>query len=263
MDSRKIEILGSGCEKCKALAANVQAAADKLGAKCEITKVTDIGRITAYGVMMTPALVIDGKVVSTGKVLSPEEASAFLRQGAPASSARCCCGGNDEAPKVEGSCCCSKGKGGKNILTVVLLAFVAASVAFVLAKEIRGKGGNAAVPAEAQQLPVRKDVMTVYYFHGTQRCMTCNRIEQLARAVIESKFAEALKDGRVIFQSVNIDEPVNAHFVQDFQLATRTVVMQRNGRFEKFDDVWMLVHEPDKFAAYIQGGAEKMLSDAK
>jgi len=69
----KIEILGVGCPKCKQLTANAEAAAKELGICVEISKINDITKITEYGVMMTPALAIDGTVVSSGKVLSKEE----------------------------------------------------------------------------------------------------------------------------------------------------------------------------------------------
>jgi len=69
----KIQILGTGCPKCKQLAANAQAAIDSSGLEAEIEKVTDINEIMGFGVMMTPALAIDGAVKSTGKVLGAEE----------------------------------------------------------------------------------------------------------------------------------------------------------------------------------------------
>ena len=62
----KIEILGVGCPKCKQLTTNAEAAVKELCIPVEIAKVTEISKITEYGVMMTPALAIDGKVVSAG-----------------------------------------------------------------------------------------------------------------------------------------------------------------------------------------------------
>ena len=69
----KIQILGTGCPKCKALAENAEAAAKEAGVEYELEKVTDINDIMKFGVMMTPALVIDGEVKVVGKVPSSED----------------------------------------------------------------------------------------------------------------------------------------------------------------------------------------------
>ena len=75
---KKIQILGTGCAKCKKLAEHAEKAAQELGIDCEIEKVTDIIQITSFGVMMTPGLVIDGVVKTTGKVTSVEEVKKLL-----------------------------------------------------------------------------------------------------------------------------------------------------------------------------------------
>ncbi len=74
----KIQILGAGCPKCKALAKLVEEVVSEMGIEFELEKVTDISKIIAAGVMMTPALVIDGKVVLTGKIPSPEELKKLI-----------------------------------------------------------------------------------------------------------------------------------------------------------------------------------------
>ncbi|WP_049721569.1 thioredoxin family protein [Gilvimarinus polysaccharolyticus] len=75
----KIKILGSGCKKCNTLTENAQAALSNLGLEAEIIKVTDYAEIAAHGVMSTPALAIDDKVVSMGKVLSSSEIEPLLQ----------------------------------------------------------------------------------------------------------------------------------------------------------------------------------------
>ena len=77
-----IKILGSGCRKCVALGENARAAADAAGVPAQIVKITDFAEIAAYGVMSTPGLVVDDKVLSTGKVLSADEIRARLAQAA-------------------------------------------------------------------------------------------------------------------------------------------------------------------------------------
>jgi small redox-active disulfide protein 2 len=74
----KIQILGTGCPKCNALTVATETAAKSLGVSYEIEKVTDIAKIMSFGVMMTPALVVDGEVKSVGKIPSEEELKAFL-----------------------------------------------------------------------------------------------------------------------------------------------------------------------------------------
>jgi small redox-active disulfide protein 2 len=75
----KIEILGTGCSKCKALEEATKQAVTKIGGFHEVKKVEDIVEIMNYGVMSTPALVVDGVVKSTGKLLSIEEIVRFLK----------------------------------------------------------------------------------------------------------------------------------------------------------------------------------------
>ncbi|AFV01148.1 MULTISPECIES: thioredoxin family protein [unclassified Dehalobacter] len=73
-----IKILGSGCKNCVTLTENTKVALEEAGVSGEVMKVTDIQDIMAYGVMSTPALVIDEKVVSFGKVLKPKEIVKIL-----------------------------------------------------------------------------------------------------------------------------------------------------------------------------------------
>lgn len=75
-----IKILGSGCKNCVALTENAKEAINELGIKAEVEKVTDFADIAAYGVMRTPALVVDEKVVSFGKVLKPKEIVNILKK---------------------------------------------------------------------------------------------------------------------------------------------------------------------------------------
>ena len=75
---KKIEVLGSGCKKCSDLAENAKKAAESLGIEYELEKVTDIVKIVGYGVMSTPALVVDGEVKFSGKLASEQEIKELL-----------------------------------------------------------------------------------------------------------------------------------------------------------------------------------------
>jgi small redox-active disulfide protein 2 len=75
---KKIQILGPGCSRCEVLAKHARQAADELDMPYELTKVTDIKEIMSFGVMSTPGLVIDGKVISAGRVVPVEEIKRML-----------------------------------------------------------------------------------------------------------------------------------------------------------------------------------------
>lgn len=182
----KIQILGSGCDKCRKLAGNAKLAAERLNLPFEIEKIEDTNQITAFGVMMTPALAVNGKVVCSGKVLTPDEITGFLAApacdccgqctspetkpaesscccGTPAESAAPCCCGGDSAEQKSASCCCG-GDGKKRIMTIVLLIFVVASIVFMVIKQIKGassvasaEGAEQATSASSQ----KDDVLTV------------------------------------------------------------------------------------------------------
>ena len=78
----KIEVLGTGCAKCNQLEQTTRAAADKLGRPYELVHVKEIREFARYGVMFTPALVIDGKVVVSGKVPTEAEVAKLLAAAA-------------------------------------------------------------------------------------------------------------------------------------------------------------------------------------
>ena len=78
MNVKKIQILGTGCPKCRKLAENAEAAAKELGIDYEIEKITDINDMIKFGVMMTPALVIDDEVKAVGKVPEVDEIKILL-----------------------------------------------------------------------------------------------------------------------------------------------------------------------------------------
>lgn len=75
---KKIQILGTGCPKCKSMLANAESAVRALGLEAHIEKVEQITEIMKFGVMTTPALVVDGQVKSAGRVLSAEDIKRFL-----------------------------------------------------------------------------------------------------------------------------------------------------------------------------------------
>jgi len=201
----------------------------------------------------------------------------------------------------------------KSVVTLLLLAFVAVSVGFLIHKESRnsieaaaqapvpgnspraqasayenngesidGSSGGSTGPGknsprnetqksagtnEAIRQNVSDSKVVVYYFHGNTRCFTCRAIENFSRAAVGNGFPNELQKGRLEFQAINVEEPANEHFVQDYQLVTRSVVLVRysDGKQEKWknlDRVWELVRDNDAFARYVQTETRQFLGGA-
>ncbi len=95
----------------------------------------------------------------------------------------------------------------------------------------------------------------VYYFHASVRCRTCVTIEAYARETVTTAFGAELQARRLTWQAVNVQEPANQHFVRDFQLYTRSLVVvdaKDPKRFKVLDRVWQLVHDKPAFQRYVE-----------
>ena len=108
------------------------------------------------------------------------------------------------------------------------------------------------------------DGVVAFYFHGNTRCATCRKIEAYADEAIHEGFVQALDTSALTWRVVNIEEPENRHFVEDFQLVTRSVVLAeyRDGnlvRWENLDKVWQLVRDKDGFTSYVQDETREFL----
>lgn len=165
----------------------------------------------------------------------------------------------------------------KKIITLILLFFVAASIGTIIVKE-RGEEKQPVSLSEGEALytpippqdakgalekamPVK---VVVYYFHGNMRCYSCKLIESFTVEAIDSGFADDLKSGRVELKIVNVEEPSNEHFVQDYGLASRSVVVARyeEGQqkdWKRLDEVWQLTEDKEAFIHLIQEEIKTLL----
>lgn len=96
-----------------------------------------------------------------------------------------------------------------------------------------------------------------YYFHGAMRCSTCYKLEQYSKEAIENNFKSELASGKLEFKVVNIEERANEHFINDYQLYTKSLVLSlvRDGKEIKsknLNQIWQLVGNKDKFMTYVK-----------
>lgn len=140
----------------------------------------------------------------------------------------------------------------RRAITVVLLAFVAASVAYLAA----GGGRRGSTDAAATAPDAAAPGVVAYYFHVTARCPTCLSIEGGAREAIEAAFPAEIAGGALAFRSVNIEEPGNEHFAAEFGITASSLVLVRSeggqvARWANLERVWDLVGDDALFAAYV------------
>jgi len=96
-----------------------------------------------------------------------------------------------------------------------------------------------------------------YYFHGHSRCTNCKKIEQYSREAIEKYFTQALKTKKLTFTTINTDLPHNEHFIEDYQLYTRSLIIAefkdgKQVRWKNLAKVWDYLNDREKFYEYVK-----------
>ncbi|MFH0984919.1 MAG: nitrophenyl compound nitroreductase subunit ArsF family protein [Candidatus Omnitrophota bacterium] len=124
-------------------------------------------------------------------------------------------------------------------------------------------GGSATLAEEAPA----GGTVTAYYFHGTFRCPTCHKLEAYAKEAIENNFRNELASGKLSFKIVNIENKGNEHFVKDYQLYTKSVVLSltRDGkeiRSKNLDKIWEYVRNKDRYENYVRDEVAAFLKEA-
>ena len=164
---------------------------------------------------------------------------------------------------------------GRTIARIVLLLFVAAGLAYMVVTELHTGPGEAvtvdpAVTSDpagtADSSTVPDDRVIVYYFHGNKRCNTCRAIEAYTEEAVNIWFGDEIRSGKLDFRVVNVEEPGNEHFVDDYELSTRSVVLVaiRDGRetkWSRLDRVWQLVRDREAFVEYITDNTNTFLAE--
>ena len=109
--------------------------------------------------------------------------------------------------------------------------------------------------------------VTAYYFHGTFRCPTCHKLEQYAQEAIETHFKDDLASGKLAFKVVNIENKGNEHYVNDYQLYTKSIVLSltKDGkeiRSKNLDKIWEYVGNKDRYENYVRDEVATFLKEA-
>jgi hypothetical protein len=143
------------------------------------------------------------------------------------------------------------------MMTRVLLA--AFSAALLLAPPAPAAGPTAGTGTTARQI-------VVTYFHGDVRCASCRRLEAFTREAVDRGLEAEVAAGRVIYRTVNTDRPESAHFVREYALVSRAVVIadEHGGtvaRWSNLDRVWRLLRNQEAFTSYVVENVRSYLAE--
>lgn len=156
-----------------------------------------------------------------------------------------------------------KGIVGLIILAAVIAVVVGAQSFQHSAVEVRGDAATADPSVQATSLTSQ---VVVYYFHGNARCSSCYKIEQYAKEAIEQNFVDEMKTGKIVLKQINVEKGGNHHFVADYQLYTKSVVISlvkdgKQVRFKNLTKVWDLIGDRNKFYDYVRDEIKPFLGE--
>jgi hypothetical protein len=129
------------------------------------------------------------------------------------------------------------------------IIFVGIAIFVLLAGKIAASETVAEIPSEEVKI-------VAYYFHGTFRCPSCIKIEEWSYEAIKKSFPTALEEGKLLWRPVNVEEPENKHFVKEYNLFTKSLIIteMKGGkqiRWKNLNKVWELLRNQEKFFSYV------------
>ncbi len=174
----------------------------------------------------------------------------------------------------------------KKIVSIILGIFVIISVVYLAITSLSPNSSNQSstqnqnkeavtVVAQSKAIPVttsqvesqavqKGKVVNGLYFHGTNRCYTCNLMEGYIRDVIKESFSKEISEKRLTFQNYNVDEPAYNHYIRDYQLQSISLFLSltNDGKEEKYENInkiWQLAKNETMFKNYIRSEIKRFL----
>lgn len=148
----------------------------------------------------------------------------------------------------------------KDKIKVVILCLLI--ICFFFISTVIAKAGETGAASQKEW----SGKVVAFYFHGNYRCSNCKKIEQYSREAIDKYFTKELKIKKLTFTIINTDQPENKHFVEDYQLYTRSLIIAefkdgKQVRWKNLTKVWNYLNDRDKFYKYVQSEIQKYLEN--
>jgi hypothetical protein len=155
----------------------------------------------------------------------------------------------------------------KRIIQIVLLSFVAVSVVYFIVGESQKRAVAANAPQSSNTASDAKTKVIAFYFHGNFRCVSCRKLESVSREAVQYGFTEQLKRGDLQWRTVNVEESANEHFISDYRLFSRSLVLVRfkDGKQVEYKNLmkaWELLQDDEALKKYVQAEVRSYLQES-
>jgi hypothetical protein len=155
----------------------------------------------------------------------------------------------------------------KRIIQTILLSFVALSVVYFIVGESRKPAAAANASQSSNTASDAKTKVIAYYFHGNFRCVSCRKLESVSREAVQNGFTDQLNRGDLQWRTVNVEESANEHFISDYRLFSRSLVLVRfkDGKQVEYKNLmkaWELLRDDEALKKYVQGEVRSYLQES-
>ncbi len=154
----------------------------------------------------------------------------------------------------------------KRFAQIALLLFVAMSIIYFVVTESRRPAAAASSQSTSTTVDAKPKVIA-YYFHGNFRCVSCRKLESVSQEAVINGFPDELKRGELQWAAVNVEQSENEHFIADYRLFSRALVIvrYRNGRQVEYKNLmkaWELLQDDEALKKYVQSEVRAFLQES-
>lgn len=155
----------------------------------------------------------------------------------------------------------------RRLAQVALLLFVALSVTYFVVSESRKLAAAHGPQQPSSTATDAKTKVIAYYFHGNFRCVSCRKLESVSRQAVMTGFPEELSQGEVRWAAVNVEQGENGHFISDYRLFSRSLVLVRfkDGKQVEYKNLiraWELLQDDEALKKYVQSEVRAFLQES-
>lgn len=155
----------------------------------------------------------------------------------------------------------------RRLVTAALLLFVLGSVGYMVARDTLLADVPVASPdSESAQLDQSRSGVVVYYFDSAKQCTTCDNLKSYALEAVQTYFPSQFESGEITWRVVDVDEPGNEHYLTEFGLYSKAVVLVRfddgkQSRWKNLESVWELVYDKPAYLKYMRDEIREFIGD--